>query len=302
MGLLSVKRGVRRRGEGERNTFGLPQGAPIRRELRAEFARQRRAVLRAVREAFGVKAGGGFLPSIRFDETLQLGLLAMHERMTPLLEVIWDRSGRDLLGRLGLDPDDWRVVDPNTRRMIEQAAFAFCQATNETTTQQLDEAMAQLRRELIAGTVTTGETLDQLTRRVQGVFDLAETFRARRIAQTETSRAVHAAELESAVQSGVVAGFQWLASSDACSLCQQIASEVGMVRLGQPFATIGSHPAYSSIRHPPAHPHCNCTVTEIIVPAYGGPQNPQWGTPLDQPKPTREAATAVPRRQTVGAA
>jgi hypothetical protein len=237
MGLLSVKAGTRRRGEGERNTFNLPQGAPIRRELRAEFARQRRAVLRAIRAAFGVKAGGGFLPSIRFDETLQLGLLAMHERMTPLLEVIWDRSGRDLLGRLGLDPNDWRVVDPNTRRMIEQAAFAFCQATNETTTQQLDDAMAQLRRELIAGTVTTGETLDQLTRRVQGVFDLAETFRARRIAQTETSRAVHAAELESAVQSGVVAGFQWLASSDACQICQQIASEVGMVRLGQPFAT-----------------------------------------------------------------
>jgi hypothetical protein len=296
MGLLSLKAGTRRRGEGERNTFGLPQGAPIRRELRAEFARQRRAVMRAVRAAFGVKAGGGFLPAIRFDETLQLGLLAMHERMTPLLEVIWDRSGRDMLVRLGLDPNDWRVVDPNTRRMIEQAAFAFCQATNETTTQQLDDAMAQLKRELIAGTVTTGETLDQLTRRVQGVFDLAETFRARRIAQTETSRAVHAAELESAVQSGVVAGFELLLSSDACPLCQRIKAEVGMVRLGQPFAIIGNHPSYSTILHPPIHVSCQCTVIEVVVPAYGGPQNPRWGTPLIQPTREPVAATGGPRR------
>jgi SPP1 gp7 family putative phage head morphogenesis protein len=300
MGLLSVKQGSRRRGEGERNTYGLPQGGAIRRELRSEFKRQRAAVLAAVRRAFGAGAkadrdegaGPGGLPAIDFAEVLRLGQLAMRERMTPLLEVIWDRSGRDLLARLGLDANDWRVVDPNTRRMIEQAAMAFCQATNETTTQALDDALAQLRQELTAGVVDRGETLDQLTKRVKGVFDLAETFRARRIAVTETARAVHAAELESAKQSEVVAGFEWLLSEDACPLCQRIKAEVGRVRLGDTFATFGDHPTYRDVRHPPLHPSCQCSVIEVLLPDYGGPENPKWGAPLDLNEKPREQPQA----------
>jgi hypothetical protein len=215
---------------------------------------------------------------------LRLGNLAMSERMTPLLEVYWEDGGRNLRSRLDLDPDGWDVKNPHVRGQIETAAFDFCEATNATTSLQLDEAISRLRQELIAGVVTRGESVAKLTKRVNAIFDGAETHRARRIAQTEASRAVHAGQEAAARESGIVAGWEWLLSSDACPLCKRIAASAGKVRLGQPFAVLGDHPTYSQIRMPPGHPGCACTALEILTPEYGGPADPQWAATLAQPE------------------
>ncbi len=280
MALLRLKAGPRRRRHEERNTFRLPQGASIRRLLREMFRAQRRVVFAALGLRDGRKDGGPLVPVVDFDPPLQMGQLDFAERFTPLLEAIWDGAGRALLARVGLDPDEWRVTDPHLREMIAQAAMDFCAATNATTSRNLEDALADLRAELIAGQVDGGETLEELVKRVNGVFDQAETWRARRIAASEASRAVHAAELESARQSGVVAGFEWLLSEDACALCQAVAREVVRVRLGATFAVIGDNPTYREIRHPPLHPGCQCSVTEVLKPAYGGPSRVDWGSTL----------------------
>jgi hypothetical protein len=208
----------------------------------------------------------------------------MASAMTPIISAYWDEAGQTQRERIGLDPDAWQVTDPNTRGMIERAAFDFCEATNATTSRALGDALAALRREMIEGIVAQGDTPIELTRRVQSVFDAAEEWRAWRIAVTEASRAVHSAELESARQSGVVAGFEWLISGDACPLCQKVAAEAPRVRLGEAFAVVGDHPTYSTVRHPPLHPGCQCSVTEVLTPEYGGPADPQWASTLIQPR------------------
>jgi hypothetical protein len=60
----------------------------------------------------------------------------------------------------------------------------------------------------------------------------------------------------------------------------QIEAEVGAVRLGQRFATVGDHPVYSEVRHPPAHPGCQCTLVPVLDIDV---QPESWGVPLDQP-------------------
>lgn len=214
----------------------------------------------------------------------RLGNLAMSERMTPLLEVYWDDGGRNHRSRIDLDPDGWDVTNPRVRGQIERAAFDFCEATNQTTSLQLEDAVSRLREELIAGVVSRGESVASLTKRVNAIFDNAETWRARRIAATEASRAIHAGQEQAAIESGIVAGWEWLLSSDACPLCKRIAAESGKVRLGQPFAVIGDHPTYSQVRMPPGHPGCACTALEILAPEYGGPPDPQWAATLTQPE------------------
>jgi hypothetical protein len=267
--------------------------------MRDVFAAQRRKIARFL--ATGRKIDGDPLPdSWPAWDDFGLGNLDVAGRMTPLLELIWDAAATKFASRVGLDPSEWEVVNPHTRQMIEDAALAFAESTNETTSLEIEEALRRTREELIAGVVTRGEALPKLTKRINAIFDKAETWRARRIAQTEASRAVHAAQEQAAIESGVVVGWKWLLSSDACPLCNTVARRTPAVRLGQPFAIIGDNPHYSEVRFPPLHPHCNCTVVEIL----DTDEHEAFGQTLVQPEP--EAADIdepnVTTRIPVGAA
>lgn len=259
------------------NTYGLPDGQPIRKTLKQWFKIQAKDIL-------------GQIPSIGAPLPTHFETLAdyndpMASAMTPILSTYWQESGEKTQERLGLDPDDWKVSSPHLKRKIQTAALDFCDETNSTTSLLLEEALTRLRQELMQGLVDEGESIPQLRDRVQKIFDAAEEWRAERIARTEAARAVHAAQLESAKQSEVVAGLEWLVSADACPICMQIAAEVRQMPLGQSFAVVGNNPTYQHIKHPPAHPHCMCAAIEMLKPEYGGPENPTWGQTLVHPDP-----------------
>jgi hypothetical protein len=222
-------------------------------------------------------------------DAFELGTLPMSERMAPLIAAIWQAAGEEFLVRLGLDPDVWDVTSPGLAEAIRQAAFAFCAATNATTSNNLADALNELRAALDEGVVERGESLDWITRRVKEIFDQAETWRARRIAASEASRAVHKAQYEAGRDSDVVTGWRWLASSDACALCLTIARRCPVVRMGQPFAVIGDHPDYSRIEFPPAHPSCRCSMTEVL----DIDEQPEWGETLIDPVPEEEDYAAA---------
>ena len=271
----------------EDNTFGLPDGAPIRKKLKAFFAIQAKHVLGEVR-SIGAAIPETFPALSDYDDP-------MASAMTPILSAYWDRAGSEVREKLGLDPDEWRVVDKNTHKKIREAAFNFSASTNKTTSLKLDAALEALRAELIAGVVTEGESIAKLTKRVKSVFTEASTSRARRIAATEASRAVHSAALESAHQSGVVQGKRWLLSSNACPLCHQLAASSASVPLGNAFGKVGSNPAYSEIQCPPGHPGCRCSLTLVLSPEYDGSKTDatvldlnEGEVPAFEPKPAAE--------------
>lgn len=275
------------------NTFGLPKGDPIRDELIRWFNRQMREVLGTIPPDMA-EVPDSFPSLANYDDP-------MASAMTPILSAYWAEAGADELGRIeaatGLDLGEWSVVNPNTRRKIETAAFDFCRATNETTSLDLNVALDRLRGELIEGIVEQGDTLVQLRQRVESVFDNAERWRAQRIAASEASRAVHAAQEAAAEESGVVQGFEWLLSEDACPLCQEVAEKVKRVKLGDRFAEIGTNETYKDIRHPPLHPQCQCTMVHVLTDEFGGPVEPEWGETLRKPgvaerkfNPNRDAA------------
>lgn len=242
----------------EGNTYGLPVGTRLTKRLRAWLRRQQREVLGTI-PTVGAELPTHFPDLADYDDP-------MASSVTPILAAYWDVAGKQARERVGLDPDEWKVTDPHTKEKIEQAAFDFCETTNRTTSKELNTALGLLRQELVEGIVERGDSLRELRKRVERVFEDAEEYRAQRIAATEASRAVHAAELESARQSGVVAGFEWLLSEDACPLCHMVAAEAKHVRLGQPFAVVGHNAHYSTIKHPPVHPNCCLPETPVIAP------------------------------------
>jgi len=274
--------------EGAHDTYGLGDGKPIRDELIRWFRRQESYVLDRLRGERGFR---DLLPGDLGDVPELIPNVNgftrdMTQAITPILSGIWDKAGQNFFATIDFDPNEWRVSNPHTRQKIHDAAFAFCDETNATTSRFLAVALEQLKQELIAGIVEKGEGPRELTKRVQKIFDQAETWRARRIAVTENSRARHSAEETAAQQSGVVAGWEWLVSSGACPLCHYIANEVKSVRLGQDFAVVGNNPTYSRIRTPPAHPHCTCSMTAVLLPDYGGPEHHTYGTTANQPDTT----------------
>lgn len=271
------------RGVDESNTYGLPPGDEMAAILREWFASQRKKVLAKVPKP------GDAIPG----DLAQLGEddQALARATAPVIAAQWSSTGKSTYARLGLDPDDWRVASPHLTAKIQQAALSFSASTNATTSKSIDVALTALRAAFLAGVVDEGETLAQLTRRVGEIFEHAETYRARRIAATETSRAVHAAQMQAGVDSGVVAGYEWLVSGDACPLCRKVAAEARRVRLGDDFAVVGTHPEYSHVKHPPLHPGCQCTAVEVLTPEYGGPADPAWSATLVQPKTPKDGYT-----------
>lgn len=248
----------------------LPRGQRLQEILAGQFRTQRREVLSKIHgKAFSKGRFVGKL--LEFFDPSSIDQDAWNRRMAdasrPFLQVQWGDELKQTLGRLGRSDlnNVWNVANPKVRDAVQQAAMLFSEETNSTTTLKLDEAIRRLRSDLAEGILGPENTVPELTRRVGAIFDEAEQYRAERIAVTESTRAVHAAQRMAAIESGVVKGFRWLLSADACEICQQIAAEhPDGITISEKFDSIGDNPAYSDIYAPPAHPHCMCTITEIL--------------------------------------
>jgi len=248
----------------EANTFHLPNGNPIRRSLKRWFRRIAREVLGTL-PTIGAPIPRDWPRVVDYEDP-------MASAMTPMLAAYWDEAGKLTRSRLGLDPDEWRVVDPHVHDMIVTQAHDFCQSTLQTTADSVRDAYDKLNTELIAGVVTEGEAYPELTKRVRSVFTDLSKSGATRIARTETARAVNGASLQSAKESGVVSAKRWLLSASACPHCQAVAQDVngrGGIPLDEPFATgLSDKEAYATCQSPPLHPSCRCSLTFSLVDKY----------------------------------
>src|SRR5262249_12368470 len=152
------------------------------------------------------------------------------------------------------------LFNPHVLTAVQQAALQFAASTNATTTLSVAKAREEVRRMLGEG-YSVGETNAVLIRRINEVF--TDRARARSIGLTESSRAVHLGQVLAAKETGIVKGFRWLASSaHYCELCESLNGKV--VAMDQPFYVDPKGGPYAVVYHAPAHPHCRCTVLEIL--------------------------------------
>lgn len=263
------------------NTYGLPDGEPIALALRRWFRKQHRVVLASIPQ------DGSPLPIHLTRLQGRDWVDPMAQEIVPLLRPYWSGGYRAELARIARHRDFVDVgvaLNPHLADQIERQSFAFCRSTNESTSRRLEDALEALKLEFVHGLVERGETGRELAKRVSSIFDGLTDRQAFTIAVTEASRSHHAAQVEAALASGIVAGKELLISADACDLCRMVATEVKMVRLDQPFAIVGDHPEYSTVMHPPLHPNCRCSMIDVLYPEYGGPADPEWGLTIFHPE------------------
>jgi len=157
---------------------------------------------------------------------------------------------------------------PSVRDAILNENFKFAQAIG-------NGSADALRSQMLAG-MNAGESIPQLTARIQGVFTGWEKWRAERVARTESARALSLGTELQWVESGVVANKVWDANGDACPFCLDMHGKI--IELGVPFipegATQGiefegreirqSHD-YAEVMGPPLHPNCRCTIRPQLI-------------------------------------
>jgi len=246
----------------------MPRGARMRRNLKRFFRGQRREVLALIERNKAV--------TTRTTKGVERVFVVLEKWLThnasrelqdelwnnrPVVELQVAEEGRAVLGRVGASDVVFSVRDPNVSKAIDSLVFKFGKRTNATTSKALGKALKELRAEIRAG-LEAGEAISELTKRVQTVFDHASKFRAKRIAMTESSRAVHLGQQLGAEKSGVVVGKQWVASTDGCEACMALhGRQIGLDKSFEHHAEPGP---YSETPFPPAHPNCRCDMIEII--------------------------------------
>ncbi|MFW9991929.1 MAG: phage minor head protein [Candidatus Odinarchaeota archaeon] len=137
---------------------------------------------------------------------------------------------------------EWNVENKEAQRFIRENGLKLAKGVNKTTQARL--------RDVLATGVSFGEDREQLTRRVLQVLKEAETWRARRIAQTEVIRAYNQGSLQ-VFREGNYRTKEWMdGQAGACPECSDLDGVV--VGINEQFP--GGYDA------PPAHPGCRCTI------------------------------------------
>ena len=202
---------------------------------------------------------------------------------------IAERTGRlqrakqieETVVNLGFD-----VVNPFLEQALQEQVIEISEATAKTTTQGIEQAIQETRDALAAG-ASEGESIALLTKRVQAVFDRVPKWKARQIAITESSRALADSKVLTANQTGVIQGYRFVPSADACELCQVYTKNnrptgvplVPVTNVQDSQKQIGQ---FKGRTLAPIHPNCRCINVAILdidpTPSEGSmARNPQFG-------------------------
>lgn len=193
----------------------------------------------------------------------------------PTLEALFIESGNETFELLQAEAEmntDTEEIQTLLRSMARDFAEGATESTNEFIRKQIEEGLS------------LGESIPQLRDRIINVFNEAESFRAERIARTETARYNVRATEQAFIDSGLVEAKVWVTDPDPCPYCAPFAGKV--LGLGKNFANLGDtiQPAptlnedgtpkslrpmtlnYEDISGPPLHPNCQCDLKPIFLP------------------------------------
>ena len=156
------------------------------------------------------------------------------------------------------------VVQPELVENLDRQVRELAQSVNLTTSKNLDAAIAEFTKAAVET-----NTIPNLKAAVRKVFTNATDARARMIAVTESSRAVHDAQIIAGAESGVVAGYKTILSPDACPICQYVdasGNATGVpVFAYQDIAAASEGVGLYKSDAPPFHPNCRCTQVAVLI-------------------------------------
>lgn len=225
-----------------------------------------------VEQEDAIQQSFGKLDKAQWDDELR-GL------STKLMGTVFGEAGSKIKDAFGLAFD---LDDPGVQTALDNAVNRIV-GTNQTT-------WNAIRNELKDG-IAAGESIAKLQKRVKGVFDQADRYRARVIARTEALSAVNTSQHLAAKDSGVVKQKRWLAASDHRTRESHAQANGQTVDLEDTFSIGGFPMLHPGDRNAPAREviQCRCTVIYVTDDALVYPDGKVSGT---APKPAQSVSAA----------
>jgi hypothetical protein len=183
------------------------------------------------------------------------------DAMTPIMEGLFESEGKAAAAEIGkplLNP----ISDIAAREALHESIAKMSESYQQTT-------LAMLESKINDG-LASGESLADITKTVEEIYEWSDTWRAERISKTEAFRTSNAALKSAWQQSGVVKTIKWyVTSAEPCPFCKEMDGKV--INIDQNFfnngesLTVGEGEDaktmsldYGDIGAPPLHPQCMC--------------------------------------------
>jgi HK97 family phage portal protein len=183
------------------------------------------------------------------------------DAMTPILTELYKKEGEIAAAAFGKPGIDITEV-PAAKTALDERIALLAQSYNETTMAQLKDKLAE--------SLKLGNGIQQATDLVEGVYGIADTTGAERIATTETFAVANQAQKMGWIDSGVVKTLKWVAFSDSttCQFCQEMDGKI--ISVDDNFLNNGDSVtgkdggnydiSYADVGSPPLHPNCRCGI------------------------------------------
>ena len=172
--------------------------------------------------------------------------------------------------KLGIELTDF-IDRPAVEAAIRANSFKFANSVNATTRDALKQAVVTGEQ--------LGESIPEITKRIESLGADWQGYRAERVARTETARGEMLGQEMEWQESGVVSAKVWDANGDGCPFCLDMNGKV--LELGGRFFTpdgpnqtvdfegkeITLKHEYLDVQGPPLHPNCRCDIQPQLIEA-----------------------------------
>jgi len=190
------------------------------------------------------------------DEAIPLQLT---NELTPEVQAIIDDFGSWQIGRIGSSAGiqlSFNMIDPKVIGYLTDFGAVRVAGINNTTRKAIAHALAE--------GVLGGEGINELSRRIRGVFEEASVIRARTIARTEVNSAANFARFDGQRQSGIIHEREWLATMDPRVRDIHRRLHGKKAKMGEPFEISGLRAMYPG-NFGIAKQDINCRCTTIPI-------------------------------------
>lgn len=179
--------------------------------------------------------------------------------VTPIMDTLFESQGK--AGAAEVGKPDLNPFNDLTRAAVKQSVQMMSRSYNQTT-------LATLEEQINEG-VTAGESLADIEKRVEQIYEWSDNSRARIVAKTESFRTANSALKSAWEQSGVVKTVKWYTATDPCPFCSELSGKTIAVSDvffhegdtltaydGETEKTMNLN--YGDVAAPPLHPNCMC--------------------------------------------
>ena len=195
------------------------------------------------------------------DAALEAGSVVWAKKLLKILLPAYEDAGSLALVYVG-PPDAAFVLEQATRDAIYDSTQRLMDTFGK-------ETGLDIRRQLNIG-LENRESVEELTKRIEEVYDQAKGYRATRIAQTESHHAINTATKEGYAQGGVTQ-IVWKTDGNPCEFCAAMDGTV--VSIDEPFLSLGDEVTgasgksysvdYQDVEAADLHPNCMCSLVPV---------------------------------------